>query len=414
MNFMFPYTYLSPLLEQGQAYLAEKIKILVYNEDPELFGLLDFNDDSIFLEPFLFGYFTSPKVREVTLRQLLFGYLPDKRKFDATPVFADKKGVIYLPNVGYVCTALSNEQAMLRYDKAGNDIRIEQKDQKIAHTLTYLLTLDGTTFEVLLNDHPFFADYLAEWNDDLKDFEEISAEAEIEETSLQFLSQIKEALSILRQLCPEQFEQYLACTQKIVIFNNPKIRNFAVRNMHGCIFISARQGQSPIFFLEEIVHQCSHNAFNAITFDLSKHFLVDPETPLIQYSQVHGEFRSIYSALHGLYTVATRLEVFDHCINLTSGLIRHEVIGRFADLRRRFRNGLEKLPLNEIFTSHGRCTYQLLDQYCAEIFDKRHYLIDKFNYSNQKSGFDFQKFCELNRYDALENIVDFEKDGHSK
>jgi hypothetical protein len=406
---MFPYDDLSSLIEDGQEYLAESIKLLIYQSDSELFERLDFNDDRIFLEPFLFSYFTAKTKLPIGLHQLLFGYLEKENRYESTAVFADEQGVIYMPNIGYFFTTLENETVQLSYVQNTEKFELWTDDRQIDFEFQPPLMIPGTSIELYKYSNPFFRPYFAEWNEEKKDFENYGAAVEITKTTELHFSNLIKAFELLKTYSPEQFIQYTSTTQRIVIFHNSKIRNFAVREMHGTAFISANPDDSEIFFLEEIIHQCSHNVFNAITANLSGHFLIDAETPLKKYSKSESEFRSIYSALHGLYTVATRMACFHNCMDGLEGNRLHEVIGRFADLRMRFRNGLDKLHYEEVFTPLGYEVYRMLDEYCATIFDERHYLINKFDYNFHNAGFSFQKFASLNPYSKVKAQLDLGK-----
>jgi hypothetical protein len=403
---MFPYDNLYPLMEKGQEYLAEKIKLLVCHAESELFERLDFNDDSIFLEPFLFSYFTRKVKSPIGLHQLLFGYIEPLRRYDSIDVHADEAGIIYLPNIGYFYTDLRNENAALHYDRGTDQFQIKKNNNLVAFRFDPPLMIAGTSIEVYKHHHPFFHPYFAEWNEETKDFENFGAPVEITRTTEQHLDNLTQTFALLKRFSPEQIDQYAASTRRIVLFNNSKIRNFAVRDMHGMAFINGNSDDTVIYFLEEVIHQCSHNFFNAVTANLSDHFRIDAETPLKKYSHDEGEFRSIYSAHHGLYTVATRMACFDNCIDGLDGAELLEVVGRFADLRMRFRNGLDKLDYEEVFTPLGHHVYIMLDEFCSQIFDKRHYLIYKFDYTYQNAGFNFQKFAQLNSFEKMKALLD--------
>jgi HEXXH motif-containing protein len=389
------------LIAKGQGYLSEAIKLLIYQKAPEIFERLDFNDDYIFREPFLFAYFNN-KTNQIPLEQILYGYMEEGSRPEELKVYAENQGVIFLPQIGYFIVPVNQQYLLLRYDN--KKYHLYHQGVEVPYTFEPLLFIPGTPFEVHRYNSIVFHDYFKVWNDEKKDFEDPD-DVEITRTTELHLSKIARAMQILREHCPQQYEHYLQTTRRYVIFSNPRIRNFAVRDLHGTAFLSARPEHTEIFFMEEIIHQSSHNVFNAVTAKLPDHFRIDPETPLKNFSNREGEFRSIYSAHHGLYTVTTRLICFDECVDVFEGETRYEIAARLADLRRRFRNGMEKMNFEAVFTPLGYEVYDELDRCCAELFTKRNYLIGRFDFSNQKAGFNFNIFLAQNSVQQIEEIL---------
>jgi hypothetical protein len=159
---------------------------------------------------------------------------------------------------------------------------------------------------------------------------------------------------------------------------------------------------NEIFFIEEIIHQCSHNTFNTLLFNKELYFKIDVEN--ITLGSLIGrenEDRSVFSVFHGLYTVAKRFEAFYvlYQRNVFQGKLKHEFLGRFSDLKKRFRLGLELLDLPSVFTEKGLDIYYSLEQVCVETINKMVELDGIFDLSNQPSEFSYERFCELNPLD---------------
>lgn len=94
-------------IENGKLELADISKTWLYQHAPEWFDILNFEDDSIFLEPSLFYYFRKLTRQEkcmMPLEQILWGYTPKEKRLSTINVFTDIDGVIYLPNIGYIVT----------------------------------------------------------------------------------------------------------------------------------------------------------------------------------------------------------------------------------------------------------------------------------------------------------------------
>jgi hypothetical protein len=96
-------------MEGGQGILADAIKTLIFQRNPDFFERLDFNNDFIFLEPLLFAWFNDPAPVHVSLEQLLIGYIADEKKPNELQVHSDENGIIYLPNMGYLKTRIHLE-----------------------------------------------------------------------------------------------------------------------------------------------------------------------------------------------------------------------------------------------------------------------------------------------------------------
>lgn len=395
---MFPYPYLYPYILEGQEFLKYSIQVLVYKKRPDLFEKLGYDNEDAFLEPFLFSYFTSPDSK-VPLEQIVFGYIDEAARPASIEIYTNRNGIAYLPKIGCFATKESNKLITLKWDFQSGKYVLEYAGKEIDFSHQPPVFIGDTGFEIISHHHPFFSEYFFEWDNNTKDFKDFSAEVEIPQITARHLDNLTQALQLIKKSVPHQFESFCLTTRRIVIFNNPQVRSFAVKNMHGMAFISATEEYSDVYFIEEAIHQCGHNVFNAITADLPRFFRIDPGTPLKNYSKNPYEFKSIYSALHGLYTVAARLDGFDACLDLELAPEKsHELMGRFVDLRRRFRIGLETMVLDEVFTEEGSIIYAKLDQASDQLFKKRSYLLDRFDFSTQTgTGFNYREFAQVNK-----------------
>ena len=136
-------------------------------------------------------------------------------------------------------------------------------------------------------------------------------------------------------------------------------------------------------------------------------FKVNIEKEILgNYINRSNEKRTIYSAIHGLFTVAKRYEAFYflYRINIFNKRQKHEFMGRIADLKKRFRTGLEMLPFSSIFTEKGMYLYETLDNNCFEYSLKLSHLDNIFDLSNQPQEFSYKLFEQLNPF------VEFEKE----
>src|SRR6266511_2414135 len=98
--------------EAGQTQLAERMRILLYKLAPRLFELVDFSNDETFLEPLLFAYTVDPKPM-VKLDQILFGYIAEHSRPSEILVYADRRGIVELPRIGYLRTDVKSRELRL-------------------------------------------------------------------------------------------------------------------------------------------------------------------------------------------------------------------------------------------------------------------------------------------------------------
>jgi hypothetical protein len=247
--------------------------------------------------------------------------------------------------------------------------------------------------EILKTQHPLIASR----------FEDINsgnlAEVEIEKTVQYHINNLQTGFDVIETYLPVLYTELLKTNRNVILFHNPSVLSFVTIRVHGAIFITTISENETIFFLEEIIHQGSHNTFNTIIFDKPTFFKQDIETARLGDAVNHlGEERTIFSALHGLYTVAKRYESFLPLYkkNIFKGRQKHEFLGRFSDLKKRFRTGLEILDQDRFFTPKGKQMYEVLDQLCFDTIQKIPELENLFDLSNQPSEFSYHKFCELN------------------
>jgi len=88
---------------QNQIFLADTIRMALYENNESLFTLLEYENDVHFLEPSCFCYFLSDISYEnkLSLEQTLFGYVAEEKRPSKIFVKADLFGLVNLPNLGY-------------------------------------------------------------------------------------------------------------------------------------------------------------------------------------------------------------------------------------------------------------------------------------------------------------------------
>ena len=380
----------------SQALIADAMKLLLYNQAPELFESLDFEQDDVFLEPLLFAYFNhGHRDPCVTLQQLLFGYHDWDTRPSRIPVMSDRNGIVYLPQIGYFKTGVKKAQLDLVCQNGAFHLR--QSGQNLPYTFEDRLLVADGKLEVYRYNHPLFRPYYRPY--DPWDKQLPPVEVDVEDAVKRHLPALIKAFDILKQYCPLFYDEILTTNRSITLFHNPAVYCFVTMCIHGAVFLTTLLENDEVFFLEELMHQCSHNTFNTMLFPKTDYFNIDVEREMLgEHLNVLNETRTIYSALHGLYTVVKRYEGLDvlYHEDFFRAQQKHELLGRIGDIKKRLNTGLDGLDFDKVYTPKGREMYELLKQIGDDMAGRLHAIDGVFDFSNQPGEFSYAKFSERN------------------
>jgi hypothetical protein len=350
------------------------IKLLIYKENPSLLEKVDFEDDSIFLDPLFFAYFNSKKANLFSaemLTEIMQGYFIEKKSLILIESF-NESGVAYLPCLGYFDHENRKVDAILKVDN----------------------------FEILKEVHPVLERYFVEYY-----------KGHIVNPKPQYASvwkdnyqELEKAILIVKEHLPVFYEELVFANKKIYLHNNPKILNFASIETLGMLYFYVLGNNNLIYYIEELIHQGSHNFLYYVVHYRKEYFKIDVDNIIMRdLTKQNWDYRNVYGAFHGLFTVTQRVECFDILLskNVFSGREKHELLGRLTDQFSRFRTGLELLNLEEVYTPKGIEYYNALDQKCMNILHKYKKLEQEFDLSNRDLDFRYHDFCTLNPYDLF-------------
>lgn len=215
------------------------------------------------------------------------------------------------------------------------------------------------------------------------------------------------ALEILKFYIPEMYEE-IKISNKIVVFhNNPKIINFVTKSFNGALPFWVNDQLTEVHFIEEFIHQGSHNYLNLIFHNKGDFFKENPEN--INMSDLTGnenDYRSVLSAIHGLYTVVKRMNCFKHLImkKVFTSHLEHELIGRYADQLKRFKHlGVYDENMKKILSERGLIFYNSMVDYGMRILDADNYILNMFNLEWRDIDFYYSEFAKYNKYDDFKN-----------
>lgn len=108
---------------------------------------------------------------------------------------------------------------------------------------------------------------------------------------------ILEGLQLIKDSWPEMYEEVNFYIKQIVILDPPMSSSFSDINCHGCTFF-INYNNSPVWWAENIVHECSHMKLNTILASethLNNPYTYTDKVPWRQDS------RPLIGVLHGTY-----------------------------------------------------------------------------------------------------------------
>lgn len=356
-------------LKNNNEEIVNTIKLLLYKENQSLLEKVDFDDDNVFLEPLLFAYFNSKKDNLFSndlLKEIMQGYFVKKEPLYLKESF-DKKGTAYIPNLGY-------------YDK--NGLKVDE-----------ILKIDA--FEVLKTLHPLLDRYFTE----VSKGHIINAKPMHNSVWQENYKELENAIELIKVHLPNFYDDLIFSNKRIYLHDNPKILNFTSIETLGMLFFYIIGKKNIIYFIEELIHQGSHNFLYFVVHNRKDYFKIDVDNIIMRdLTKAEWDYRNVYGAFHGLFTVTQRVENFDILLskNVFTGSEKHELLARMADQFGRFRTGLELLNLNGVYTDLGKQYYNELDTKCSNILTKYGRLKEYFDTSNPEPEFRYEHFCNLN------------------
>lgn len=331
-------------LIENRNSIINTIKLLIYKENLSLFDELDFENDEVYLNPLLFAY---------------FNYKRDN----------------FLP------VGMLNE--IINRVKNDNTLTIDvfeiQKEIHVLQKHYFRETYKGH----IVNGEPTFNSVC---DDCFKNLEK--------------------AIFIIKKQLPEFYNELCFANRQIYLHDNSKILNFTTFETLGSLYFYVIDDCKLVYFIEELIHQGSHNFLYYVLHNRKEYFKIDVDNLIMRdYTKQKWDYRSIYGAYHGLYTVTKRLECFDILLskNIFSGKEKHELLGRLADMFPRFKTGLELLNLDKVYTEKGMKFYFELTRKSEDILKKYKKLVNEFDLSHRDLDFRYNEFCLTNSFEVFQN-----------
>ncbi|NGY62564.1 hypothetical protein G7043_26955 [Lentzea sp. NEAU-D13] len=322
---------------QGQQRFAEVARSLVRVARPELLRRIP--DEVSLLDPLLVAYFTEPEPT-VTLEQLLYGRMTPETRPARITVRTDPDGAAELPGIGTLHTDRGCASLVWEF---GRELR--DRSGLVSYTLAEQRHLPGTSMVLDEQISPVLHGFFAASGVRVPVIPDAGAER---------VRDVVNALELLTSIYPEYDRVIRQSTNRLVLFSSTALNSFATPRAHGCVFLDTAYGRGSVFHLEDLLHQCGHVAFTAMTLDTGRVLGVDKDAP-IGGTDDSGEPRTAYVVLHAVVTERLMAEGLLRAItsDLLGPMAQHEAAGRLGYILIRYAADMTDLVTADILAADG-------------------------------------------------------------
>lgn len=377
------------LVERGQQEFADRMRIVVASREPFMAAALEGSGDDVFLEPLVFAYAVSSG-SPVGLPEIVFGRMNPSARPREIDVYADRDGIVTLPGIGYLGTRVRDRKLRLTWNNGVCDSILHVNDSIVPYAFEEPIYIDKTGVELSLHHHPLLDRF----------FVEAGEPASVSSRGLvaKHRNHLEKAFRIIAESVPDYYEQILKVTRRIFLYSSPQPYSFTALAAHGMAFPNVSRGDDEVFFIEDLIHQCGHLLFSALTPEPSMLFRIPADTPLCSLNGNADDHRDIYTALHGVFTEAWMNLGFHNCCDNHSFNVRqkHELLGRFALILTRFGSDFRSIAHKEVFTPAGLQLLEWFFEVYREIAHSRHAQLSRLDISNQPYCFNYERFVQVN------------------
>lgn len=173
--------------------------------------------------------------------------------------------------------------------------------------------IEVSPYELYLPDHPLHHLY----SENYRYSTDKLIIAEINTSRIHYLhsAEIEKALNVIKRYDIDLFSDLMASNRFIFPFENKLVRSFTNPASLGAIYLSTTPSDGLIFYIEEIIHQGSHNYLDIYMLDRDKFFQVNSEKMMGDFSGSSSDHRTLFDAFHGLYTVSKRAGFFSKILS---------------------------------------------------------------------------------------------------
>lgn len=373
----------------GQHELGAALCRLVAMMRPDLAELFE-SEPRLRHEPYAFHHFVRGGCgTELDAIAAAYGLLCGRSTRAVTRV--SKSGYIYIPTLGYIQPQAP--ASLLEFVACALDSTawVEKDGERQGARFLPSTFLPGTSIEVCRYDCPLLTDAF-------QDHGGGDAAGTVEQTAFARLDDLTSAFECLRRAWPALAAAYESVTRRIVLFSSNNLNSFSSPKLHGTIFLNAALGRGDIFLTEELAHQCGHVLFFAASQNPKAYISIDPMAPFDPVG-APNDYRTLYTALHGIVTEAIITVCLDRCLTLQPAAAkrRHEIFGRLGFIVERFGRDLLTMSRRRCLTVKGEYMVAIMKQILNDVIMRRSG-ISKMDFSNQAYNFDYNLFCLANGF----------------
>lgn len=384
------------IMKSNMDDISDSARSLVYEKDSELFNTLNYDEDSIFLEPTLFSYFIDLELeKDSTLDQILWNHIDIKNRRKKIKVRSDGQGYIYMPNHGYLKVQYFNTFFSLEF--FNEEITLKYNDEKVNFEFEEFKYLENTKIKVCYHEPAMLTSYLGEEfrNSIKKSFDD-------------YYQKLNSSFNLLKIISPNIYELIKMTHKEMYIFNGRKRESLAALSFFGGVLLNTDgQNQTEVFFLDDLSHQCGHIIFYALTLQAKDFLKPEPRELINKFTFVEWELREVYGVFHGLFTYTCILDTLDKCIEKKiikeKGLL--EVYARIGFYMNKFIKDLSKMNNNQIFTEKGFKYYDYFKSGYDKIENKYKHVYRNMNYEHKMYMFNFEAFLKHNDVELLNKLI---------
>ena len=208
---------------------------------------------------------------------------------------------------------------------------------------------------------------------------------------------ICQAIEAIASIDEEQHKEILMLCSNIVLFEADEIIAFTSIDVHGMIFIKPTSTCNTVFFIDHIIHECSHIALNCVLADLERYFKVDPFLTIYNSPFRKGEKRGVYHTIHACFVLARLSSFYGKYLPEVEGTeFYNDVVGRLLLNIARLEEGISYINDENIYTDQGKKILNYLNTILVESKNAFAELILNYDVSDQPIEFDINLFLKTN------------------
>ena len=368
-------------------------RTVIFHLARDIFDDLDFDDDHIFLNPFLFNSEIASNADKLRLILIRTAENNKSRSTDPISAKANADGFLLLPFQGYLRT--TEPFADVRLARIANgDYRLTNSSGAEALARIELMP-DTSPHEFFVIDRPsvLFEGPMEDVHGERIDFGHFDVLANLPK------SELLRALDLLQDKNSRYYNLIRSTTVAFLLFRNDAINSFATERLPGIAFLSLpKEHCTSMFFLEEIAHQCGHIMFSDMTFSANILFDGDEQLPIANITGERGDNRTVYVVCHALFTEMSIASVLYSCIR--SGMLSDrellEARGRLAFVLKKYCTDRKNVCAIGTFSAAGRLVMDWIMNEADQVLRESKLTVSGLDLRGQTYNFEFGKFLDSN------------------